>query len=70
LENSGLPTVAVATHEFRLAAQAQAGYLGRPDLSAVYVPHPIQDQTKQEVQARADQAISEIVALLTGSASH
>jgi hypothetical protein len=65
---SGLPAVAVATHEFRLAAQAQAAYLGRPDMAAVYVKHPIQDQIKEEVEARADSAIAEIVAVLTGAA--
>ena len=62
--------MAVVTREFRTAAQAQAGYLGRPDHAAVYVPHPIQDQTREEVEARADAAITDIVELLTGGASH
>jgi hypothetical protein len=33
----------------------------------VYVPHPIQDQTAQEIAARADAALLEIVARLTQS---
>ena len=56
-----MPVVAVATDEFMTAARAQAGALGRPDYDAVYVPHPIQDQTVQEIEARAESALEEIV---------
>jgi len=41
LEALGIPVVAVATDEFRTAARAQAAALGRPDLDAVYVRHPL-----------------------------
>ena len=64
IERSGIPAVAVATHEFMTAARAQAAALGRPDFDAVYVAHPIQDQTREEIEARADAAIEEIVARL------
>lgn len=47
------------------AARAQASALGRSDFDAVYVQHPIQDQTKEEIEARADAVISEIAARLT-----
>ena len=56
----------VATEEFRTAARVQASRLGRSDLEAVFVPHPIQDQTREEVEARADAVISELVGKLTG----
>jgi hypothetical protein len=65
LENAGVATVPVATHEFMLPARAQASALGRPDFEPVYVPHPIQDQTKEAIEARADEALAEIVARLT-----
>lgn len=64
-ENWGIPAVPVATHEFMLAARAQAAMLGRPDLDAVYVPHPIQDQTRDEIEGRAEVVAEEIVARLT-----
>jgi len=48
------------------AARAQASALGRPDLDAVYVEHPIQDQTRQEIEARAALVIDEIAARLIG----
>lgn len=51
----------VATTEFMTAARAQASALGRSDFDAVYVAHPIQDQTKQEIEAKAEAVIEEIV---------
>ena len=61
----GIPTVPVATHEFRTAARAQASALGRPDFDAVYVPHPIQDQTRQEIESKAEAVIEELLSRLT-----
>ena len=55
----------VATTEFMTAARAQASALGRSDFDAVYVAHPIQDQTKGEIEARAEAVIAEIIARLT-----
>jgi len=66
LEADGIPSLPVATTVFMMAARAQAAALGRPDFDAVYVPHPIQDQTKAEIEAKADEAIKELVARLTG----
>lgn len=60
-ERLGIASVAVATHEFMTAARAQAAALGRPDYDAVYVPHPIQDQTRAEIEARADAVVGEVV---------
>jgi hypothetical protein len=65
LESLGVAAIPVATREFMTAARAQAGALGRADLDAVYVEHPIQDQTQQEIAAKAEAAIDEIVARLT-----
>jgi hypothetical protein len=65
-ENMGIPAVPVATGEFATPARIQAGALGRPGFDAVYVPHPIQDQTPQQIAARADAVAEEIVRRLTG----
>ncbi len=70
LENRGIPTVPIATAEFRTAARIQASRLGRPDLDAVYVPHPIQDQTESEIQARAEAAVGQVVERLTTAAGN
>ncbi len=57
----------IATHEFMTAARAQASALGRPDLDAVYVAHPIQDQTTKEIEERAAGVVDQIAARLIGS---
>jgi hypothetical protein len=65
LESLGIAAVPVATTEFVTAARAQASMLGRADFDAVYVAHPIQDQTPQEIAARAEAVMDELVARLT-----
>jgi hypothetical protein len=67
LESLGVPAVSIATDVFVTAARAQASYLGRPDFDAVYVPHPIQDQTGPEIEARAESVVDEIVTRLMKS---
>jgi hypothetical protein len=61
LESRGIPGVFVASNEFVDAAEAQADALGFPAAS-VYVPHPIQDRTDQEIRGLADGAVDEIIA--------
>jgi hypothetical protein len=46
------------------AARAQASALGRSDFDAVYVAHPIQDQTREEIEARAEAVLEEIAGRL------
>jgi hypothetical protein len=65
LENMGVPAVAVATTEFITPARVQASALGRPGFEAIYVPHPIQDQTPEQIAARADAVVEAIVRRLT-----
>jgi len=67
LENLGIPAVAVATTEFMTPARVQAGALGRAGFEAIYVPHPIQDQSPEQIAALADATAEEIVRRLTAS---
>jgi len=56
----------VASREFVEAADAQARALGfRP--AAVFVAHPIQDRTDDEMRALADGALEEILSALINS---
>jgi len=66
LESLGIAALPVATREFMTAARAQAGALGRADLDAVYVEHPIQDQLISEIHQKAEDALESIVFALTG----
>jgi len=70
-EARGIATVMVASTEFVLAAQKQAEALGLPELAqrAVYVPHPIQDASDEEMRAKARAAVDAIVKALTEPAA-
>jgi hypothetical protein len=63
-EGIGLPGVFVASAEFVAAAQAQAQALGAA-VARVFVPHPIQDRTDDEMRALADESVEEILNALT-----
>ena len=65
LELRGVPGVVVASSEFIEAADSQARALGLP-ARRVFVPHPIQDRTDDEIRALADQAYDAVVAAVTG----
>jgi alkanesulfonate monooxygenase SsuD/methylene tetrahydromethanopterin reductase-like flavin-dependent oxidoreductase (luciferase family) len=65
LENRGIPSVGIATTEFVQAAEAQSRALGT-DPAYIFVPHPIQDRTEEELHALADayldQMLKELIA--------
>ena len=50
----------IASDVFVDAAEKQAAALGLPEVRRVFVPHPIQDATDDEMRAKAD-AIVELV---------
>lgn len=64
-ETQGIPSVFVLTDEFEGAAQAQAEALGMGDVRRVFVPHPMQDQTDDEVWAKADAVVEQLIEALT-----
>ena len=63
-EARGLPAVFVASSAFREAAAAQARALGFTP-AGVFVPHPVQDRTDEELRAYADGAYEDLVRALT-----
>ena len=60
LERRGLPGVFLASTEFIDAAETQALALGFP-AARVFVAHPIQDRTDDELRVLADGALDEIL---------
>ena len=63
LESRGIPGVFIASAEFMDAAETQAQALGF-DAARVFVAHPIQDRTDDELRALADAALEEILAAI------
>ncbi len=68
LESHGLPAGFVASCEFTEAANAQGKSLGIHPAS-VFVPHPIQNRTDEEMTQLAQQAFGEVTALICQTAS-
>ena len=60
-EIQGKPAVFIASTEFIDAAAKQAEMLGLPDVKRVFVPHPIQDANDDEMRARADAIVDEVI---------
>ncbi len=60
LESRGIPVVGIATTEFIQAMEAQSKALGT-DPAYVFVPHPIQDRTVEELHALADEHLEAIL---------
>ena len=66
LDSRGVPGGFVASSEFVDAAQAQASSLGF-DPFKVFVDHPIQDRSDQEIVHLADRYFSEVIAMISTS---
>jgi hypothetical protein len=67
LELRGVPSLFVASSEFINAASAQAEALGFPDIARVFVGHPIQDRTDDEMRELAELSFPEILRKITSS---
>jgi hypothetical protein len=63
LDGRGIPGVSIVTAEFTDAVDVQSKALGF-DPAVVYVPHPIQNRTKEELAKLADDAIEPVLRLL------
>jgi len=64
-EQRGVPAVAVMTDRFVPTAVAVAELNGIPDYPYVVIPHPIANNSDDDLRAKAEAVIGRIVALLT-----
>jgi len=60
-EMNSMPAVFIASSQFVEAAVVQSEALGLPDVRRVFVPHPIQDATDDELRVKADTIIEQII---------
>ena len=63
-EIQNIPSVFLASTEFVEAAAAQAEALGLPEVERLFVEHPIQDATDEEMQQRAEAVFESVLGSL------
>ena len=63
-DERGIPGVSVVTTGFTDAVDKQSKALGF-EPAVVYVPHPIQNRTAEELAKIADEAVQPVLRLLT-----
>ena len=63
-EGLGRPAVLVASSVFRDVAAVEAQNLGQPAIRRVFVPHPIQDRTDDEMREMAVAVADEVLQAL------
>jgi hypothetical protein len=68
LDALGVPAAVICTEEFIPTARAQAAISGNRDYAFVVVPHPLGSLTDAELRRRAETAMPQVIAILTGRA--
>ena len=71
MEKAGIPAVSIVTEPFRVTGEEMAKTWGIPEYRFLDMPHPIANLSEDELNARADDLVEEVVALLKeGQSSH
>ena len=65
LEAAGIPAAVICSDAFRVSADAMANLQGTPGYEYVTTSHPVASLTREGVRERAEQALPEIVSMLT-----
>ena len=63
-EKLGIPAAGVITDRFASSARAMADFAGFPGYPVVSIPHPISNNTDDEMRAKAEEAARQVVAIL------
>jgi hypothetical protein len=67
LEALETPSVLIASDAFVQAAEDQAAKLGQPAIRRVFVAHPVQDRTDEELRAAARGVCGAVLERLSAS---
>jgi len=65
LDQRGVPGCFIASEEFKPAAAAQGTALGF-EPAVVWLDHPIQNRSEQELAEMASNSVDEIIGFITG----
>jgi hypothetical protein len=60
LEQRGIPTVVMGTHEFEQLAKLEARNRGLADLPLALIPHPLGGIREDEVRKKAELAVETV----------
>jgi hypothetical protein len=63
-EKLGIPAACVITDRFGQSARVMAEFLGMPRYLVATIPHPISDNTEQEIRAKAEAVLRQAMGLL------
>jgi hypothetical protein len=63
-EKLGIPSAAVITDRFLPTARVMADFAGLPGYPVACIAHPISNNTPAEIQAKAEEIVGQIVAIL------
>jgi len=63
-EKLGIPAAGVITDRFTSSARVMADFAGLPGYPVVSIPHPISNNTDDEMRAKAEEAARQVVAIL------
>lgn len=66
LEDQGVPTAVVITHNFLNEAYVQRTALGMESLEPVVITHPLSTLSDEEIENRAREAVPEVMKRLLG----
>ena len=64
-ESNGVPSVACVSSEFQTQARYQAKLLDAEFVPQVFVRHPISDQTREAMHAKAEEVFEQVLRALT-----
>ena len=66
LDRRGVPAAVICTEAFIPTARAQAAICGNVDYRFAAVPHPIGSLSAAELRDRAQAAVPQVIAIITG----
>ena len=64
LEKAGIPAVSIVTEPFVETGREMASDWGVPDYRFLAIPHPIANLSEEELDARADAVLGQVLDLL------
>ena len=66
-EKAGVPSVTICTDAFVQTSRGMAKMWAAPDYPVIFTQHPVASLNREELRARAEEMMGQIVSILTGS---